>query len=46
MRHVIRKSVYDYDRSAAYGAQWQKIELILHWLLVYNIETHAREGKE
>ena len=33
----------NYDRSAAYGAQWQEPELIFGRLL--NMETCAREGK-
>ena len=33
MRPVIRMHAYDYDRSAAHGAQWQELEIILCWLL-------------
>ena len=45
MRPVIRMHGYNYVGNAAHGAQWQELELILHRLLLYNMETCAREGK-
>ena len=34
---------YDYDRSAAHGAQWQELELTLRWLLQHGNMRERRE---
>ena len=36
-------SAYDYDCSAAHGAQWQELELILHRLLQHGNMRKRRE---
>ena len=44
MRPLIRMRAYDYDRSAAHGAQWQELELILRRLLQHG-NTHERRER-
>ena len=43
MRPVIRMHAYDYDHNAAHSAQWQKLELILRWLLQHGKMSERRE---
>ena len=44
MRPLIRMRAYDYDCSAAHGAQWQELELILRRLLQHG-NTHERRER-
>ena len=44
MRPLIRMRAYDYDCSAAHGAQWQELELILRRLLQHGNIRARRKG--
>ena len=44
MHPVIRMHACDYDPSAAHGAQWQELELIIGWLLQHGSMRERREG--
>ena len=44
MRPLIRIHACDYDRSAAYGAQWQELKLIFGRLLQHGNIRERREG--